>query len=298
MLRKNYIFWVGCGLLSLLLGIAVLGPVLPFINMTPILSRVTENGHVTIPPYPYSPKNWLGVDKYGVDNLSRVVVGTRETLFIAGSIAILRYVIGIPLGLLARKKRGVPQLVLSVLNRTFSYLPALVAAALFMSLPLIYGRELRTFWIVLFLAFIEVGRVAYLVQQQSSSLSREPYMEAGIALGLNPLRLAKSYYIPGLLPEIIVNFFIDFGKAVLLIGQLGVLGIFIAQRYSTWAGLLNTSNDWGTMLAQHISEISVSRFGFVMIPAAAILFACLTLNLFAEGLRQVFNRRFRVYHSR
>ncbi|GGA26286.1 ABC transporter permease [Paenibacillus physcomitrellae] len=290
-MRRNIMLWVGCLMLAILLFVIFVGPYLPFIDVTPVPSRLSDSGKLTLPPYKYSAENPLGSDKFGVDNLSRIVVGAKETLLLAGSIALLRYVIGFPLGVMARNKKGGAHNLISILNHVFSFFPTLIAAAAFMSLPLLVQVHLRTFWIVLFLAFIEVGRVAVLVQQQTSRISQELYIEAGNALGLSPLRMAKNHYLPAMTPELIVNLCLDFGKSVLLIGQLGVLHIFIAQRYSSFAGMLNTSNDWGSMLAAHISEIFVSKFQYVLIPSTAILFAILTFNVLGEGLRHLFNRR-------
>lgn len=63
---------------------------------------------LTLPPYKPSSKNWLGSDKRGVDNLSKLVVTAKDTILLVLAITAVRYAIGVPLGLIARKKRGSP----------------------------------------------------------------------------------------------------------------------------------------------------------------------------------------------
>lgn len=86
------------------------GPYMPFIdkdlNKEP--SRwVMKDGKqkLTLPPYKPSPKNWLGSDKRGVDNLSKLVVTAKDTILLVLTITSVRYAIGVSLGLIARKKR-------------------------------------------------------------------------------------------------------------------------------------------------------------------------------------------------
>ena len=61
---------------------------------------------LTLPPYKPSPKNWLGSDKRGVDNLSKLVVTAKDTILLVLTITSVRYAIGVPLGLIARKKKA------------------------------------------------------------------------------------------------------------------------------------------------------------------------------------------------
>ncbi|AWB46839.1 ABC transporter permease [Paenibacillus sp. CAA11] len=285
--------WVGSVMLLFLLLVTFVGPYMSIIDreLKPVPYHWGPNNKLILPPYKYSADNPLGSDKKGVDNLSRLIVGAKLTLMLTVSIALIRYFVGVPLGLFARKKRGLAHHILGVMNMVFSYIPPILAAALFISLPLLVHQPLRLFWIVVFLGIIEAGRVGYLVQQQTFSVSQEPFVEAGNALGLSPRRLSLKYYLPAIMPDLIVNFCLDLGKCLLLLGQLGVLGFFLTQRFSNEIGMVNISNDWGGMLASHTYDIFVSKFQNVLIPAFAMLYAILTFNVFGEGLRHHFNRR-------
>lgn len=289
--RRNYALWIGLAMLAVLLLAMFVGPELPFIDkhLSPVPHRWTAEKKLMLPIYKPSKENPLGSNKAGVDNLSMLVVGTKDTVALIGAIALLRYLIGVPLGLLARKGKGIAALAVGILNQCFSFLPAIFSAALVMSVPLLLFNSHRLFWVLLLLALIEAGRVADLVAVRTRDLAKEPYFEAGHALGLSSRRMIRNYYLPGLLPEIMVGFCLDLGKVMLLLGQLGVLGIFLTQKwvevnYMTKV-FVDTSVNWIGILASHRSEIFMGKFSFVFYPALAILFVVLTFNLIGEGLR-------------
>lgn len=292
---KNVPLWLGSVLLAFLAFVAFVGPYLPFIdkdlNKEP--SRwVMKNGEekLTLPAYEPSAKNPLGTDKRGVDNLSKLVVGAKDTILLVLAISAVRYIVAIPLGLAARRKTGFFHRLITFWNQLFSYMPPVFASALLLALPFLLFAQHRIAWAVLVLACVEVGRVAVTVQEQAYQMSKEPYMEASAALGLRTRTLTKNYYIPIMFPETIVNFCLDMGKAMLLLGQLAIVNIFLSHEWKEvnyyLMQFVETGYNWATMLANHRSEIFLGKFEFVFYPACAMMFAIVTFNLFAEGLRR------------
>lgn len=294
---RNLPLTIGLCMLAILLAFMFLAPFMPFIDMDlqPEKYRVDEERNITLAPFKPSAQNLIGTDKEGIDNLSKLVVGAKETVFLILAIAMLRYIIAIPLGLLAYKGRGPAHWIVTGWNQMFSSIPTIFSAALLVSMPFLLVNDLRMVWVIVILASIEVGRVAYLVQQHTNKIANEPFIESGIALGNNSFGLYRRYYLPSLFPELIVNFCLDVGKVMLLLGQLGVLGIFISQ---TWVQLnyglatfLDDSYNWGTLIAKHRRDIMFQNYSFIFYPALCIMFTILTFNLIGEGLRKHFNRK-------
>ncbi|WP_438432277.1 ABC transporter permease subunit [Gorillibacterium sp. sgz500922] len=289
--RRNLPLAVGLAMLAVLLLAMFLGPELPFVDkkLTPVPHRWTEAHKLILPKYKPSAANPLGSDKSGVDNLSMLVVGTRDTVALIAAIAALRYLIGVPLGLLARKGTGFASAAVQVLNRMFAFLPTVFSAALLLSAPFLLFSDHRLFWVLCLLALLEAGRVADTVSVRARELAKEPYFEAGHALGLSRRRLIRRYYLPGLVPDLLIGFCQDLGKVMLLLGQLGVLSIFLTQRWVEVDYLtkvfVDTSVNWIGLLASHRADIFSGRFSFVFYPAFAILFVVFTFNLIGEGLR-------------
>lgn len=220
------------------------------------------------------------------------MVATKETILLVIIIALTRYMIAIPLGLMARKMKGVSHQIITVLNQMFSYLPPVFSSALLLAIPYFLFSQHRIAWAIFILAVVEVGRVAYTTQHQVNKMGQELYMEASTALGLRTRTLTKHYFIPNLFPEVVVNFFIDMGKVMLLIGQLAIMNIFLGHEWKEvnyyTMEFVETGYNWATILAKHRHEIFLGKFEFIFYPASAMMFAIIAFNLFGEGLRRRF----------
>ncbi len=296
---KNIPLWIGGTLLAFFVFVMLAGPYMPFIDkdLKQETSRwVMKDGKqkLTLPPYKPSPKNWLGSDKRGVDNLSKLVVTAKDTILLVLTITSVRYAIGVPLGLIARKKKGFIHRFITFWNQLCSYLPPVFASALLLALPFFLFSQQRMGWAILILASVEAGRVAITIQQQAHKMASEPYMEAGTALGLRTRTLTKNYYIPVMFPEVIVNFCLDMGKVMLLLGQLAIVNIFLGHEWKEVnyyvMEFVETGYNWATILSKHRADIWLGKFQFVVYPAFAMMLLIITFNLLGEGLR----RRFQV----
>lgn len=294
-MRQNKALIWGSFFLLLLMMLTFIGPLLPIIDQE--LEREThrydENRKLMKVPFPPSEKNLLGTDGQGVDLLSLIVIGARETLLIVFVIAVVRYAIAIPIGIAASSSSGVIYWLVYKWNQIFSALPTLIAAILFIKMPFIVVSENRTLWVILILALLEVGRVSYIIHQQVHALAKTPFVESGRMVGNTALGIYRRYFMPCLIPQVIVNFVLDLGKIMLLLGQLGFLSIFISQvfmMYDLGVGMLvNQTNSWPQLLANSRNYIRTD-FWIPFWPSMAIAFTIITFNLFGEGLRQYFEK--------
>jgi peptide/nickel transport system permease protein len=257
--------------------------------------RMDSTGRdIQVPPYPPSEKNILGSDHEGRDMLSLIVVGTKDTLYIVFVITLVRYLLALPLAFMASKKTGPAHWILSGWNQLFTALPTLFSAILLMNIPFLVFSENRLLWSIFLIAVIEVGRVAYIFQQQAYSLSKELFVEAGITIGNSPIGLYGRHYLPLMIPQIIVNFFMDLGRVMLLIGQLGLFSIFISQIWIqldfSKGEILNTSYNWATLLGNARGDM-LQAFWIPFYPALAITLTIVAFSLMGEGLSQYFDRK-------
>jgi peptide/nickel transport system permease protein len=292
---KNKSLWIGGTMFVFLMAVMIVGPYLPFIDSSLEREkvRINDNG-IQTPPYPPSEQSIIGSDADGRDLLSLLVMGTKDTLFLVFVITIFRYVLAIPLAFLAAKKSGPAHWILSGWNQLFSGLPALFAAILLMNIPYLTFSENRMAWVICIIAIIEVGRVAYIFQQQAHAVSKELFIEAAITVGNSPIALYFRHYLPVLIPRMIPSFFIDLGRVMLLIGQLGLFSIFINQKWfqlTFGSGeLRNAGHNWATLLGDARGDI-LQAFWIPFFPALAVTFTIIAFNLMGEGLRQHFDSK-------
>ena len=291
---KNKSFIIGIIMLSFLLLIMVIGPYLPFVEqeITEETLRISEDGFERA-PFPPSSDNPFGTDSKGRDLLSLVIHGAKDTIFIVLLITLIRYFVAIPLALAAISEKGPFYWLMSGWNRVFSALPPIFSAILLMNIPFFVFSDHRLIAVIIILAFIEVGRVSYILQQEGRGVANSLYVEAGVTIGNTSRELAYRYYFPALLPSIIVNFFSDLGKVLILIGQLGVFSIFITQTWiqlgAGFGEIQNTSYNWATLLGETRTSIRSATW-IPLFPALAITYTVIGFYLIGEGLRAHFNR--------
>jgi peptide/nickel transport system permease protein len=281
-------------LFSILLLVAIIGPHFSYIKQGIVEKRmVMEDGDFQRAPFAPSSKHLLGTDHDGRDLLSILIAGAKDTILLIFTITIIRYLLSMLLVLLSFIWKKPFTWLINGWNQLSSGLPIIFAAILFITLPLFTFSPHRMVWVMIILALIEVGRVSYIMQQRILSISRSPFVEAGITIGNGPIRFFNNYYIPSLLPEIIVNFCIDMGRVALLLGQLGIFSIFVTQLFVQtsygYGELRNTSLSWPTLLGEARGDL-LKAFWIPFFTASAITYLILTFNILGEGLRRHFER--------
>lgn len=297
-MKKNYSLIFGLIFLFFIFMIIFLGQYFPFVDkeLTRTSMIKTDEG-IMIPPFPPMKGYILGSDNNGVDVLSRLVIGAKETFLIVLTIVIIRYLIAIPLGVFSFYNKFI-RYILTGVNQMFSFMPPIFFIALFIGIPVIVFSESRPIWMIVIIAFVEVGRVADSIFQNLEEISKKSFVEAGITTGCTKTTLFRKYYWPPLLPQILIHFTNDIGRVLFIIAQLGLVGIYITHEFVSQLGgsylALNTSNAWPTMFSTLLHDI----FGARWIPFATvgfIGFSLFTINLLVSGMKTYFDKKYRLY---
>lgn len=291
---RNWYLVIGTALIGLFLLVTFIGPQFPFVQKGLEVKRMVKlDGNFEKAPFPPSPKHPLGTDHDGRDVLSLIISGAKDTILIITAITIIRYIVSMLLVLLASLWKQPFSWLINGWNHLSAGMPIIFAAILFIILPVFTFSANRMAWVIVILALIEVGRVSNLIQQRMDTISKAPFVEAGITIGIGPLRFFKNYYFPSLLPDIIVNFCIDMGRVALLLGQLGIFGIFVTQVFVQtnygYGELQNTSLNWPTLLGAARGDL-LRAFWIPFFTASSITFLILTFNILGEGLRRYFDK--------
>lgn len=291
---RNWHLIIGTILLSFLLIGTLIGPYFSYIKEGLKENRmVMEDGKFQRAPFPPSSQHFLGTDHDGRVLFSILIAGAKDTILLIFAITIIRYVLSLVLVLLSFIWKQPFTWLINWWNQLSSGLPIIFASILFITLPIFTFSPNRVVWVVIILALVELGRVSYIMQQKILSISRTPFVEAGITIGSGPVRFFKDYYIPNLLPDLIVNFCIDLGRVALLLGQLGIFSIFVTQLFVQtsygFGELRNTSLNWPTLLGEARGDL-LKAFWIPFFTASAITYLILTFNILGEGLRRYFEK--------
>lgn len=243
-MKPQHQFWVIVPL-GVIVGLMVIAPLLATHN--PI---VAESGTELAPP---STDHWLGTDRLGRDEWSRLVIGGRRTL-INGLLATTISVVG---GLLLAAIGIVPLLrpvVDLAANALLAFPPLLAALLLRAALP----STTLTLAIAVGLATMgSYGRVAI----DAATLARkQPYIEGAHSIGASQWRIFSRYLLPTAAPTLCAFAATIFAWSILYGASLSFLGL----------GDDLSAPEWGLMIAQGRGTL-VQAPQLVFFPSAMIM---------------------------
>jgi len=250
------------------------------------------NGQLTAPPFAPSDLYPLGTDSQGRDILSLILVGARRTLMLAFFAVLARVAVGTVLGCLAGwfANSALDRLLLSVVEVIAAF-PALLLA-----MVLIYALGIRQgLWVfVAALCAVGWGEPLQSVRSQVMSIREKDYIEGAWATGLNDVQILVRHVLPNLLPSLVVLAFLEMGGVLMLLGELGFLGVFIGGGFAA-EGQAQASvvyfdvPEWGVILSNTWRGFR-SHPWMAFYPALALTVAIMAINLFGEGLRRLTER--------
>jgi ABC-type dipeptide/oligopeptide/nickel transport system permease subunit len=248
---------------------------------------------------PYDPGTYgypLGSDRSGRDLLAGILYGARATLTIAFVVLAARLLVGVTLGALAGWFAGSPlDRVVSALIDAFGAFPTVLFAMLW-----IFAFDIRSGVSAFAAALAITGWWGFGRATRSAvvALRGRPFLEAARSVGLSEFALFARHVLPNLLPMLAVAAALEASAILLVLGELGFLGIVVGGGQSVSTDITGrgggsefvfATTEWGAILAQGRFEVFNAAW-IALVPATAFASAVLGFNLFGHGLRTFFER--------
>jgi peptide/nickel transport system permease protein len=281
-LRRSPMAIIGAVVVLLFVVVAVLGP---FLAPYPATATVgLDQIRPDVIPGP-SAEHWLGLDHQGRDQLSRMLVGARQTLLVGIVATVLGFTAGALIGGVAGAANAlggrVGRWLDSVLMRFIDMLLALPSLLLAASVAAILGRSLLT--VMIAVGVVSVPIFARLLRGSMIAQAHRDYVLAATALGVRRRRVVLGHVLPNSLAPVIVQATLTLATAIIEAAGLSFLGL----------GNPNSAiPEWGTMLAQAQRWLSV-RPELAIYPAVAIIITALGFTLLGESMREALDPKLR-----
>lgn len=248
-------------LLAVIIVTAIFGPHIAPYN--PLRVSVRERLE------PPSWKHLLGTDEAGRDVLSRLMVGTRITMFSVLLVLCIVTFVGVIVGAVAGYVGGILDEVLMRVGDLVIAFPPLVLA---MALAAALGAGLTS--AIIAVAFVRWPRYARLVRGQVLSLKNKAFVEAARSMGVPPWRILFRHILVNSLDPIIVRVTVDSGYVILTTASLGFIGL----------GAQPPDPEWGVMVAAGRTFMLNSPW-VTIFPGLAIVLAVMGFTLVGDELR-------------
>lgn len=221
------------------------------------------------------PQHIMGTDGNVRDVFSRVIYGSRVSLFIGFSTVGFAIIVGTVLGLLSGYFGGWSE---NVIMRSMDVLLAFPSLLLAIAIVSVLGPGLQN--ALLAIAIVSIPIYARVVRASVLSVKQQEFVSASRALGASDSRIMFVRILPNAFPPLVVQGTLGIAAAILSAAALSFLGL----------GAQPPTPEWGTMLGSERNQVFTAPH-LVFIPGVAILITVLAFNLLGDGLRDALDPR-------
>ena len=260
---KNKLAVAGLGIVVFFIIIAILAPVIsPYSYKEQVLSD-----RMLAP----SSEHWFGTDDFGRDIFSRILYGSRISLWVGFFSVLGSVVFGTMLGIVAGYYG---RWVDAIISRIFDIMLAFPSILLAIAVVAILGPSLKNALIAI--AVINIPNFGRLVRSKVLSVKQEEYIMAARAVGMRDTRILISHILPNSISPVIVQATLAIATAIIEAAALGFLGM----------GAQAPTPEWGKMLADSKNYVTQAPWT-LFFPGIAIMLTVLGFNLMGDGLRDI-----------
>jgi peptide/nickel transport system permease protein len=262
--RRNHLAMLGLFITVTLLLAAIFAPLIA--PHDPIAQSLANR----LQP-PLSPGHLMGTDDFGRDIFSRILYGSRITLYIVGLVILTAPVAGLIIGTVAGYFGGWVDAVLMRITDIFLAFPKLILA---LALVAVLGKGMEN--AVLAIALTSWPPYARVARAETLTVRNSDYIAAVRLQGAGATRIIWGHIMPMCLPSVIIRVTLDMAGIILTAAGLGFLGL----------GVQPPDPEWGVMISAG-RKFLFEQWWVATMPGLAIFLVSLGFNLMGDGLRDV-----------
>ena len=218
---------------------------------------------------PPSINHILGTDRYGRDMFSRIVAGSRISIYGTLFIVFATAFFGTAIGILCGMKGGAFDSVLMRISDLFLAFPSLVFA---LAVAGVLGGGIQN--AVIALVVISWPKFARLARGLTLSEKSSSYIKAAKLSGSSTAKILFKHILPNISGPILVTAVLDIGVIMMELAGLSFLGL----------GVKPPMAEWGSMINEGRSMLQVAPW-MALAPGGAIFITVMIFNLIGDTLR-------------
>ena len=261
-IKSNKLLLIGGMIMLFLLVVTLIGP---FITQQDPYEMVVQE-RLEAP----SKSHLLGTDEFGRDLLAHIVHGSKVTMGVGFSVALISSFFGMIIGLYASYYRFLDHLLMRIADGLMSIPAILLAIALMAAL----GPNTRN--VIIALSVVFTPHIARVIRSSSLVVREQTYIEAMEAQGASSFRIIWGHIMPNTISPLVVQASFIFADAIITEAALSFLG----------AGVPAPDPSWGNILYDG-KLVIFNAWWMTVFPGIMIILSVLGLNLLGDGLRDL-----------
>lgn len=223
-------------------------------------------------------EHWFGTDQLGRDLFSRILDGTKISLFVGVTAVAISLSVGVILGAIAGYRGGKTDTAIMRLMDMMLAIPSILLAIAFMAA---LGKGLDK--AIIAIGLVSIPEYARIVRGSILSVKENDYVHAAKIIGNRTSRIIYKHILPNVISVIVVRATLGISTAVLDTAALGFLGLGVQPPFA----------EWGDMLGRARGFIFSAPYTLIF-PGIAITITVLAFNLLGDGLRDALDPKSRI----
>ena len=215
--------------------------------------------------------NLLGTDILGRDILSRIIYGTRYSLFMTLVLVTVVFVLGTTLGLIAGYFGGfIDTLIMRLADMMVSF-PGIILA---IAIAGLLGPSMTN--AIIAISAVTWPKYARLSRSMVLKIKKELYVEAARLTGSRNKEILFRYILPNMVTLMLVTAISDIGALMLEISALSFLGF----------GSQPPIPEWGAMLNEGRTYLAKAPW-LMLYPGMAIVIVVVVFNMLGDNIKDL-----------
>lgn len=252
---------IGLAIAILFILVAIFAPLIAPNN--PTLVDVTVKLQNPSLKYPF------GTDQLGRCVFSRIVCGSRYSLFYSFTVLAITLVVGLPVGMIAGYVGGKWDTAIMRVIDIFLAMPSFIIV---LAIAGSFGTSGRN--LILAMSMSYWANYARVSRALTLKIKGESYFQALKAGGLSNVRIIFKHVLRNIMPSIIALATVEIGSIILSIAGYSFIGL----------GVQAPNPEWGIMLSE--SKPFIQTFPqLMMYPGLTIMLIVFGVNMLGEGVQ-------------